>query len=131
MKAFVERLRRNPSIAWMRTSPVLDVSRDGAGRDRVRFAIRGFTADLLVMDEAAFIPFIPDLVYAAARPMLAASGGDLVAMSSAHEPVGFFLGDHDARAWRELVADDSASGGTNDGGWRLRDQCRIGGSARV
>ena len=49
--------------------------------------IRGFTADLLVMDEAAFIP---DLVYAASRPMLAASGGDLVVMSSAHEPVGFF-----------------------------------------
>ena len=49
--------------------------------------IRGFTADLLVMDEAAFIP---NVVYAAARPMLAASGGDLVVMSSAHEPVGFF-----------------------------------------
>jgi len=49
--------------------------------------IRGFTADLLVMDEAAFIP---DVVYAASRPMLAASGGDLVVMSSAHEPAGFF-----------------------------------------
>ena len=49
--------------------------------------IRGFTADLLVMDEAAHIP---DVVYAASRPMLAATQGDLVVMSSAHEPVGFF-----------------------------------------
>ena len=49
--------------------------------------IRGFTADLLVMDEAAYIP---DVVYAASRPMLAATQGDLVVMSSAHEPVGFF-----------------------------------------
>ena len=39
------------------------------------------------MDEAAYIP---DVVYAASRPMLAATQGDLVVMSSAHEPVGFF-----------------------------------------
>ena len=49
--------------------------------------IRGFTADLLVLDEAAQIP---DVVYAAARPMLAATRGDVVVASSAHEPVGFF-----------------------------------------
>ena len=42
---------------------------------------------MLVMDEAAYIP---DVVYAASRPMLAATQGDLVVMSSAHEPVGFF-----------------------------------------
>ena len=63
--------------------------------------IRGFTADLLVMDDAAYIPDIPDVVYAAARPMLAATQGDLVVMSSAHEPIGFF--------W-ELMSQAPASG---------------------
>jgi hypothetical protein len=39
------------------------------------------------LDEAAYIP---DAVYAASRPMLAATQGDIVVMSSAHEPAGFF-----------------------------------------
>ncbi len=64
--------------------------------------IRGFTADLLVMDEAAWTP---DVVYAAARPMLAATAGDLVVMSSANEPVGFFFElTQSAEGWlREVV----------------------------
>jgi len=49
--------------------------------------IRGFTADLLILDEAAYVP---DTVYMAARPMLASTDGDLVIMSTANEPVGFF-----------------------------------------
>lgn len=49
--------------------------------------IRGFTADLLIMDEAGWIP---DIVYTASRPMLAATKGELVIMSSANEPKGFF-----------------------------------------
>ena len=54
--------------------------------------IRGFTADLLIMDEAGWIP---DIVYTASRPMLAATAGELVIMSSAHEPTGFF--------WEQMV----------------------------
>lgn len=49
--------------------------------------IRGFTANLLILDEAAYVP---DVVYAASRPMLAATNGDLVLMSTADEPQGFF-----------------------------------------
>ncbi len=87
---------------WMlRKLGLARVAGDGANAHSVRLengsrivglpcaapTIRGFTADLLVMDEAAWIP---DVVYAAARPMLAATAGDLVVMSSAYEPVGFF-----------------------------------------
>jgi hypothetical protein len=49
--------------------------------------IRGFSANLLVIDEAAYLP---DKMYVATRPMLAATGGDLVVMSTAGEPAGFF-----------------------------------------
>ena len=49
--------------------------------------IRGFTANLLVIDEAAYVP---DVVYGAARPMLTATNGNLVIMSTAGEPLGFF-----------------------------------------
>jgi len=41
--------------------------------------IRGYTADLLILDEAARIE---DDLYAAVRPMLAVTGGRLVAMST-------------------------------------------------
>ena len=44
--------------------------------------IRGVTR-ICWLDEAAYIP---DAVYEASRPMLAASKGDLVVMSSANEP---------------------------------------------
>ncbi len=98
---------------WMlRKAGIHKVSGDGANAHSVLLGngstiialpcsaptIRGFTADLLVMDEAAYIP---DVVYAAARPMLAATQGDLVVMSSAHEPVGFFweLMAHAAPGW--------------------------------
>lgn len=41
--------------------------------------IRGFTVDLLLVDEAAYVP---DELYNAVSPMLAVSGGRLVAMST-------------------------------------------------
>jgi hypothetical protein len=54
--------------------------------------VRGFSAvDLIVIDEAARVP---DSLYAAVRPMLAVSGGTLVALSTPHGKRGWF-----AEAW--------------------------------
>lgn len=49
--------------------------------------IRGYTADLLVMDEAAWIP---DRLYESVRPMLAVSAGRLVALSTPYGRRGWF-----------------------------------------
>jgi hypothetical protein len=50
--------------------------------------IRGYSSvALLVIDEAARVP---DALYHAVRPMLAVSGGKLVALSSAYAKQGFF-----------------------------------------
>jgi len=49
--------------------------------------VRGFTANLLILDEAARVP---DEVYAAATPMLAATQGDLWLLSTPHGRAGFF-----------------------------------------
>jgi phage terminase large subunit-like protein len=50
-------------------------------------AMRGFTANLLIIDEAARVP---DEVYTAARPMLAATNGDLWLLSTPRGKRGFF-----------------------------------------
>jgi hypothetical protein len=49
--------------------------------------IRGYTADLLVLDEAAWIP---DTLYESVRPMLAVSGGHLIALSTPCGRRGWF-----------------------------------------
>src|SRR5262249_22882787 len=49
--------------------------------------IRCYTADMVVIDEAARIP---DPLVAAVRPMLAVSGGKLVGLSTAFAKSGFF-----------------------------------------
>jgi hypothetical protein len=49
--------------------------------------IRGYTADLLILDEASRIE---DDLYAAVRPMLAVTGGRLVAMSTPFGARGWF-----------------------------------------
>ena len=49
--------------------------------------LRGFTAHLLIVDEAARIP---DEVYAAATPMLAATDGDMWLLSTPRGRKGFF-----------------------------------------
>jgi len=54
------------------------------GRDHV---IRGFTAQLIVIDEAAWVP---SQLLEAVRPMLAVSAGRLVAMSTPHGRRGWF-----------------------------------------
>ena len=59
--------------------------------------VRGFTADLLVLDEAARVP---DDVYAAATPMLATTKGDLWLLSTPHGRAGFF--------YEEWMAKDTA-----------------------
>lgn len=51
-------------------------------------AIRGFTADLLIIDEAARVP---DEVYETATPMLAATNGDLWLLSTPKGKRGFFF----------------------------------------
>lgn len=55
--------------------------------------IRGYSAHLVVLDEAAWIP---DELYQAARPMLAVTGGRLVAISTPYGMRGWFY-----RAWAE------------------------------
>lgn len=55
--------------------------------------IRGYSAHLVVLDEAAWIP---DALYQAARPMLAVTGGRLVAISTPYGMRGWFY-----RAWAE------------------------------
>ncbi len=49
--------------------------------------IRGYSADLLVLDEAAWIP---DSLYESVRPMLAVSGGRLIALSTPFGRRGWF-----------------------------------------
>ena len=51
--------------------------------------IRGYSADLLVLDEAAWIP---DQLYESVRPMLAVSGGRLIALSTPFGRRGWFHG---------------------------------------
>ncbi len=55
--------------------------------------IRGYSGvDLLVVDEAAWVP---DSLYMSVRPMLAVSGGRLIALSTPHGTRGWFY-----EAWR-------------------------------
>ncbi len=49
--------------------------------------IRGFSADLVVIDEAARVE---DATYAAVRPMLAVTGGRMLALSTPHGARGWF-----------------------------------------
>lgn len=56
-------------------------------------AVRGYTADLLIIDEAAWVL---DEVYGAADPMLAVTGGRLVALSTPWGRRGWFF-----REWTE------------------------------
>jgi len=49
--------------------------------------VRGYTADLIIADEASRVP---DELYAACRPMLAVSGGRLVALSTPAGQRGWF-----------------------------------------
>lgn len=55
--------------------------------------IRGFSADLLIIDEAAQVP---DETYAAVRPMLAVTNGRLIALTTPHGARGWFY-----EAWRD------------------------------
>src|SRR5512146_1652069 len=49
--------------------------------------IRGFTIDLLIADEAAFIN---EEVWSAVTPMLLTTGGDIILVSTPHGKEGFF-----------------------------------------
>ena len=62
------------------------------GKER---SVHSYTADLLIIDEAARVP---DAVYHGASPQLSASGGRLVALSTAFSKSGWFY-----REWTEGV----------------------------
>ena len=49
--------------------------------------IRGFTINLLIADEAAFIP---EEVWSAVTPMLLTTGGDIILVSTPHGRLGYF-----------------------------------------
>jgi len=51
------------------------------------YGIRGFTIDLLIADEAAFIP---EAVWTAVTPMLAATGGDTILLSTPFGRDGYY-----------------------------------------
>jgi hypothetical protein len=51
------------------------------------YGIRGYTVDLLIADEAAFIP---EEVWTAVTPMLAATGGDKWLLSTPHGKEGYY-----------------------------------------
>ena len=51
------------------------------------YGIRGFTIDLLIADEAAFIP---EDVWVAVTPMLATTGGDIILLSTPFGKEGYF-----------------------------------------
>ena len=73
----------------------------------------GFTAHFLIMDEAAAIP---DEVYSAATPMLAATNGNLWLLSTPQGPRGFFYDEWAAkrstatRTWLKSSASAESSG---------------------
>jgi hypothetical protein len=50
--------------------------------------IRGYAADLVLIDEAARVP--DELFFSAIRPMLAVSGGRIIALSTPDGPSGWF-----------------------------------------
>lgn len=50
--------------------------------------VRGFTIDMLIADEAAFMP---EDVWPAVTPMLATTGGDIVLLSTPHGRSGYFF----------------------------------------
>lgn len=52
------------------------------------YGIRGYTIDLLIADEAAFIP---DEVWAAVTPMLAVTRGDIILLSTPFGKGGYFF----------------------------------------
>ena len=67
---------------------------------------RSFTADLVIIDEAAYVP---DNFYAAIRPSLMIHRGDLVLASTPHGKAGFYYEEWKEReeegwAWWEIPA---------------------------
>jgi len=62
--------------------------------------IRGFAPDLLVLDEAARVP---DNLYKSVRPMLAVSGGRLIALSTPFGQRGWFFEEWEGTGhWRKI-----------------------------
>ena len=61
--------------------------------------IRGFTASLILIDEAAYVP---DSLYTSVSPMLAVSGGRLVAMSTPAGRRGWWWVASAAAGWEHL-----------------------------
>lgn len=64
--------------------------------------IRGYACDVVILDEAAWIP---EDVWAAARPLVSATGGRLIAQSTVGVPDGWFyqLATDTPPGWRSMV----------------------------
>jgi hypothetical protein len=66
---------------------------------RSGYGIRGYTVDLLIADEAAFIP---EEVWVAVIPMLATTKGNIILLSTPYGKQGYFyecFGDKDYKTW--------------------------------
>ncbi len=94
--------------------------------------VRGYTANLLIVDEAATIR---DEIFTAATPMLTATNGDLWLLSTPQEPRGFFYEawvsqDRVLPAWRRIAATAETSGRVSgevlrrERGWKTEEEFR-------
>ena len=63
-------------------------------------AVRGFTADVLIVDEAAYMP---ELMWIAAKPTLLTTGGDIWLCSTPHGKKGYFYECFENKAGRFKV----------------------------
>lgn len=91
--------------------------------------IRGFTADLLLVDEAATVS---DDTWAAAAPMLAVSKGQCIAMGTPAGRRGWWWSAHQSSEWRQVVVtaalcprisrDDVDEYRRLNGDWRTRQE---------
>jgi hypothetical protein len=71
-------------------------------------AARSYTVDLLLLDEGAIIP---DILYAAARPLTFGTGGRIIAASTARFKVGWFYSamEGDSPSWHRIRVPASQS----------------------
>lgn len=86
-------------------------------------SVRGYSAALLVIDEAAFVD---DETWAAARPLTSATGGRTIVQSTGGWPVGWFYelysGDDDTWARMRVRSDEAPN---VDAGFLARERRRL------
>lgn len=96
------------------------VGQSGAG-------IRGFTIDMLICDEAAFMP---DQVFTAVTPMLLTTGGDIILISTPNGTSGYFWKMYNSEQFQtfhinsETVANER-TGKLKENMWKILEQAKI------